>query len=246
VEDDVAFVDGGALLERQCGRYAAYVVSLGRDESDNYALAIDRKKREGVTVEPSPGELSSLLPVGSHWVQALGWRSFVGMPLVLQGGMWLAVGVEGVGRHAKGGAFARFRAMFLQWPLDVPSLEALWKVAEELCPRDEGQLVRYAPLGIANIKTTSTNWEEHRHMEGRIIRRVVNDYGRRKLTLFRTLIICEDEVRRDYRTWRMLKARGGRGGAFLTATVDEIRRTFSFRCRKRLSIVHDREVGLGQ
>jgi len=206
VKENSPFSDGIVFLDHLCGPTAAYVASLDRDESDNYVLRSDCKDPDAFIVEPSLGELGSLLPVGSQWSQALEWRSFVGIPLIVQRRQWLAIGLEGVRRHARGGAFVTCRAFFLQWPLEKVMLEALQRLSQELCSRSQGNLICWTPRGISNIKAPSVNWLEHRHVEGHIIKWAVDDYAREKLTLFRTLILSEDEVWLDYRTWRSLSS----------------------------------------
>src|SRR5438128_9448919 len=113
------FADTSSVLERLLGPRAVLDISLGRDQSDNYAVRTTPPRSTGPTQIPSATEILQLLPTGSTWSPALGWRSIVGLPIFLKDSRWLLLGVESAGGHQSRGAFALFRAFVFRLDQDI-------------------------------------------------------------------------------------------------------------------------------
>ena len=87
--------EGLALVEALAS-FGSHRISFDRDTSDSYTLTLERlgateEAGVGVGIGRAAGQdvrkdqLLPLLPRGSRWHAALGWRSFVVLPFVVPG-----------------------------------------------------------------------------------------------------------------------------------------------------------------
>lgn len=98
------FVERGFdALDSILGPHASHRVELRRDATDSFAVSISTLDPLGDLL--SKEDVLPLLPVGSTWQTAIGWRSFYGVPFRRQTKLHLALGAEGILRHATRGAY---------------------------------------------------------------------------------------------------------------------------------------------
>ena len=87
---------------------AEWSVEFDRDADDNYFIRVDRTGGHGA--DPHKEDVLPLIPKGSQWSPAQGWRSFFGRFMMARDQCWLALGGQRVVAHAFRGAFPRMRA----------------------------------------------------------------------------------------------------------------------------------------
>ena len=211
-----AIQEGLDLVRRSLSAAAFHRVVFSRDETDSYQLLIDANK--GVSPALSRNEISGLLPSGSKWLPACGWRSFFGAPFGIRGQEWLMIGVEAVVPHSGRGAYPVLHGYcfpFQQFPEG-----ALLEIAQTVAGR-AADCLGAETYGV--IESNSREPQDHVGIEGWIIRQAVQAYRARKRLLFRTVILSEGEVPSSHRF-----------RSSLVATVPSIRRTLSLSARTKL------------
>jgi len=199
--------EGLNLLDQFFGGSAKGQVDFFRDKGDSFSIRI-LPLCDGDEWHLSEKEALSLIPEGSNWEVAEGWRSFFGHSLQTRSGLLFVIGAEGILPHKDRGAYPVMRAYtFAASKIPVTKMEAL---ANKLSP---GCSACGSWRGI--IKTSSNTPAEHQEVEGTIIRLAAAFYRSRQQPrlLFRTLILCAS---------RLPRLRSS-----LVATVPSIERTFS-------------------
>ncbi len=88
---------------------ACLKLSLDRDESDSYALKLERYTLDntGSFSNISVSDLTNLLPTGTSFRKVVGWRSIYGAQFIFNFARAVAVGIEEIVPHAFRGAFPR-------------------------------------------------------------------------------------------------------------------------------------------
>lgn len=214
--------DGLALVE-SIASFGSHRVSFDRDSSDSFAVTVDR-----LTSDPGgevrKDDLLPLLPRGSRWNAAVGWRSFVVQPFELPGICGAAVGVEAVVPHPSRGAFPIMRAFLMRAESVSP---ALFQLAGALSA---------AVLSVGALEQRELVWssaarspQEHQHYEALMLAAVAEAWRRSEPRLLRTIVLSDDQA--PWVRWWPDKARalttdGGRP-PYLVATVPPIRTHFS-------------------
>ena len=169
-------------------------------------------------------DLLPLLPRGSRWNPAVGWRSFVVLPFEVPGICAAAVGVEGVVPHASRGAFPVMRALLVR-------AENVSSVLSQLAAQLPGtgrlaeSLDRRCFVKISSARSPS----EHQQHEGPMLRAAAEawKFGERKL--LRTLLLSDDQTPWPKRWRDKLRelAADADNPSYLVATVPAIRAQFS-------------------
>ena len=207
--------EGLDLIEQFLSHNAAYRLHFDRDETDSYVINV-RASEAGQDSLFSKEQVLPLLPVGSHWDAAQGWRSFFGLPFSAHGESWVVLGVEGVVVHKTRGSYPVLHGLFFPSRM-VPESELL-EMANKIAPSTESNTEPKKTYGV--IAASSQSQEEHKHVEAWVIRRAVASYRAGVRLLFRTLVLSEDQIPSqtgeiDY-------------SDFLIATVPAIRERFSW------------------
>ena len=211
--------DGKSLLDEIFRPNAAIEIAFSRDEKDDFC--IDAQLLPNADALPIDGGLMSLIPSGSRWDAARGWRAFFGRAISLSTGDYFMVGMEGVVGHPSRGAYPVMKAFGFtpaKPPIDqLVLLEQRLHRTEDTCEVGE--------YGV--LRTGSRSPEEHVGVEAKVIRRAIEAYRSGNRFVFRTLIICESQV-----------PRGPRGS--LMATVPSI--TSAFRKRVKVKLAFCRQI----
>jgi hypothetical protein len=206
---------------------ASHSISFDRDQTDSFALTLQRLTRpDGADSlkDVRKDDLLPLLPRGSHWNPAVGWRSFVVLPFDIPGICAAAVGVEGVVPHASRGAFPIMRA-FLMPAKSIPV--ALSQLAATL-PATGGiseLLDRRCFIKISDARSPS----EHERYEGPMLRAAAEAWRFGEQKLLRTLMLSDDQAPWPRRWTDKLRemALDSNHSSYLVATVPAIRAQFS-------------------
>jgi hypothetical protein len=226
--------DALALVEAVAPPLASHRIAFDRDATDSFVLALERLALPDGAREPigtnvvgkdvGKDDLLPLLPRGSSWNPAVGWRSFVVIPFELPGVCAAAVGVEGVVPHASRGAFPVMRA-FLMPAENVPV--ALSRLAAGLPGTGRGAewLERRCFIQISDARTPA----EHQQHEGPMLRAAAEAWGFGEKKLLRTLLLSDDQAPwpRRWRDKLRELAEDANPPSYLVATVPAIRAQFS-------------------
>lgn len=214
------------------GESCLWMVDFDRDASDSFAITISRGGSAFDGPELRKGDVLPLLPAGSRWEAAVGWRSFFGMPFRWAGSLRLAIGVEGIAKHASRGAYPVSR--FAVFDFAHAPVGELAELAALLAPGGASIEVD-ATYGV--VPSASASPRDHVAIDAWILSRAAASYREHRRLLFRSLLLSEDQIPAS----KTVKGRigsllGGRRTSidfddFLLATVPSIRATFSFRAR---------------
>jgi hypothetical protein len=228
---------GFELVERVAGSVALQRISFDRDETDSYRLSLEPLGEQAHPL-PSKADILPLLPAGSRWVDAVGWRSFVALPFVAaQAPDALLIGAEGVVPHLTRGAFPIARAFL------IPR-KAAAAVLQELAARIHGGpgLEETSALTYGVIASTARTPSEHHPYEAWMLRQAAACYRSASAFLLRTLLLSEDQVPGASTTgvsWlrHLAGDRPALGRSqYLVATVPSLRERFSLSARIKLKL----------
>jgi hypothetical protein len=209
---------------------ASHRISFDRDETDSFALTLERLRlpdaSAAMKAEPElkKDALLPLLPRGSQWNPAVGWRSFVVLPFVVPGVCAAAVGVEGIVPHASRGAFPVMRAFLI-------SAEKISVALAELAASlpDAGRISESLHRRRFIKTSEARSPREHQQWEGAMLRAAAEAWRSGEAKLLRTLMLSEDQApwsRQWTDTLRELTLDAD-GPSYLVATVPVIRAQFS-------------------
>jgi hypothetical protein len=224
-----AVAEALALIET-IAPLASHELSFDRDATDSFALKLERL-REGAGAgagkarrDVPKDDLLPLLPQGSRWNPAVGWRSFVVLPFERPGICAAAVGVEAVVPHASRGAFPIMRAFLMPAENISP---ALCRLASGLPSPDRSPelLDRRGVIRISNARSPG----EHEQHEGLMLRAAAESWRFGEPRLLRTLMLSDDQApwpRHWSETLREMTHDTSRP-PYLIATVPAIRAQFS-------------------
>ncbi len=178
-------------VERCLAAGAAYLVTLKRDERDDYALNLTALEA-APTVPLRREQVLEIIPSGSSWSHLLGWHSYFGLPIPADNPRWVLVGVETVLPHPTRGAFPVLHAYAFAQPVG-PLLPAhLERLAATINPDNRG--VRRLRVHHGLIRALSRTAEEHRSIESWIIREASDMYRKGHPCHFRTLALVDSQL----------------------------------------------------
>jgi len=220
---DDTVIYGLNLIEKHLSRKAVCRIHFDRDETDSYIIDV-QPITSVYSSFPTKEQVLPLLPAGSHWDAARGWRSFFGVPFSTPDESWIVLGCEGVIVHRTRGSYPVFRG-FLFPARAIPERELL-EMANEITSATEGHVQRKSTYGI--IESSSQSQEKHKQIEAWIIRRAVTSYHAGIRLLFRTLLLSEHQI--------PSRRTGIDYSYFLIATAPAIRERFSWRTRAWLKL----------
>jgi hypothetical protein len=181
--------NGFDLIETYLSRNAAYQIHFDRNETDSYGVDV-RPSNSGRSTLITKEQVLPLLPAGSRWDAARGWRSFFGLPFSTPAESWMVLGSEGVVAHRTRGSYPIFRGLLFP-SQEVPEKE-LFEMTNEIARSTEGEIQPKRTYGV--IAASSQSQEEHKYVEAWIIRRAVASYRAGVRLLFRTLVLSENEI----------------------------------------------------
>jgi hypothetical protein len=199
---------------------------LDRDESDSYRIRLEALGSSASLDEQlSRSQVLPSLPVGSRWLDAVGWESYVVYPsrdLRVRSGIAI-VGLEYIVPHPTRGAYPLFGGAIVPLP-EVPSV--LEQIAQSLDPRDAARVT--ATYGV--VRSDSRSPEEHLAKAAWLLRAAASAFAHHHPLLVRTALLTEDEVPKS-RTLLSPKS-------VLLGTVPEICARFSPRAKYILWALH--------
>jgi hypothetical protein len=213
------------------GTDAIAEILFARDVKDDFSIEVNVLQSSlGATLGKT--DVFSLLPKGSRWIQAVGWRSYFGLPLTTRASQCLCLGGQWVVPHPSRGAVPQFRGYV--YPLDKPKEQTIMSIRASFCPPqraleralqamavDLDSVPAISTPGILDAHSTSPR--DHYSIEARILRTAAERYGRGERFSFRTVVQSEGDLEevRQRSGWL------GKGdGTFLMATVPAIKRSF--------------------
>jgi len=221
------YADHQEMVEQLYEPSALYALSWGRDVGDNYTCRVQPLSVDNV---PSKEEIDTIFPTGSNWLPAKGWRNIFGMPFLLHGQQYLAVGVESVYPHHRGAVAALDAYVY---PISQPPMNGI-----------AAAIATFGVVGIARdalnathgiVRTSSRTPEEHRHIELTILRHVLASYKKQERLLFATILLTEDRLKMPGSPSPLSKSPGRNFvldyQRYLIATVPSIETTFSFKTK---------------
>lgn len=218
--------DGFDLIEKYLSRNAVYHIHFDRNETDSYVVDVwpsNSSWSNSLTKE----QVLPLLPSGSHWDAARGWKSFFGLPFSTPAESWVVLGSESVVLHRTRGSYPVFRGLL--FPSQAVPERELLEMANDIAPAVKDDIQQKGTYGV--IAASSQSQEEHKHVEAWIIRRAVASYRAGVRLLFQTLILSEHQI--PARTTTIDYS------DFLAATVPTIREYFSWKTSTWLKL-HER------
>ena len=217
----VVIGDGLALVET-ISAFASHRISFDRDSSDSFAVTVDRLT-SGPSGDVRKVDVLPLLPRGSRWNAAVGWRSFVVQPFELPGICDAAVGVEAVVPHPSRGAFPIMRTFLMHAESVSP---ALFQLAGAL----SAAVLAVGALGQRELVWSSAarTPPEHQHYEALMLSAIAGAWRRGERRLLRTIVLSDDQAPWT-RSWpeNVRALTTGGGPPYLVATVPPIREHFS-------------------
>jgi hypothetical protein len=222
------------MVHNLLSEVAICTVCFRRDQTDSYSIELtpeDESLRAGFGKK----DAMLVLPKGSRWSPALGWRCFFGIPLQTESGTWLVLGAEGVMADEARGAYPVFHGYVFRFET-IPKVQLL-SLADSI---DRGQGSPTIAGGYGIIESGSLTPVDHRSLEARIIRSSVPSYEQGQHLLFRTLVLSEDQLPPNFLLRRFLWALYTQMGIyyshFLMATVPSISKNFSAGAKIRLAL----------
>jgi hypothetical protein len=213
---------------------AEWSVEFDRDADDNYFIRVARTGGHGGDLHDE--DVLPLIPKGSQWSPAQGWRSFFGRFLKISGQCWLALGGQSVVAHAFRGAFPRMRVHLFRFEkprtgtvYDINRereyLDALVKAVAVIDAGETPPWCKPYEPGVTTtvIESRATQPQQHTPYEAHILREAKRAYQQDDPLQFRTLILCDAEIQ-EIRVGSDCK----QGPApFIVASAEPIRRSLS-------------------
>jgi hypothetical protein len=180
------------LLTEAFSGLAEYKVTFERDKSDSFTLALESLTEDlPDSYELDKTDVLPLLPSGSNWSQAEGWRSFFGIPCRFDENERLAIGLVEVKSHEQRGAYP-VSSIFLTEINDSYLPNVFDRLVQQLkgVPGDSKEL---APHRGA-VRGTASTPDEYLGTELRILRRAREAYAKEERLLFRTAVLTENNL----------------------------------------------------
>jgi len=184
--------DVAEALADRAPREALLHLSIGRDGSDSYSIALETCATLGVghraVAALTALDLMNLLPTGSLFRHIVGWRSIFGSPFRCGQLSLVAVGIEQIVPHATRGAFPCSSVyVYADMSSALGTLGALLSVLPE---PDSNSLGRYDVYS-----TNSATPDEHRFEEASALACAFHHWRHGHHFLFRTLLVNESALR---------------------------------------------------
>lgn len=184
-----------ALLVSATSRCAQQYILFDRDETDSYRLQLEAVRSD--LRQLTRDEVMEALPVGSRWANAIGWESYVVVPIQeVAGEDIVIVGLQFVLPHPRREAYPIFAGVVV--PL-AKAPESLGKISHVLDPEEEKEAPSY---GIVLSKSRST--VEHWPVAAAILRSAALALANGRRVVVRTVVLTEDELRRTRSDRRLL------------------------------------------
>lgn len=183
---------GYEALDEAVAKQTGYKIDFGRDDTDSYNLNVSSLKDNSSTHDqPGNGDLLPLLPRGSAWEAARGWRSFFGVPYRFGENLWIAVGLRVVVGHDRRGAYPTSR--FYLVPFEPESVAT---ILDRLLNRLVDQPEAGGTVGpsYGAVRSGAREPGDHRSTELDVLRRARAAYREGIRLLFRTAVLTEDEL----------------------------------------------------
>ncbi len=191
-EKERGLQSGFSYLEETVFDAAHFRAVFDRDGTDSFSLeitplddAVDSRNL------PEKSDLLPMLPRGSDWVRARGWRSFFGIPCRIKGSLFLGLGLMKVLPHSSRGAYPRQTIYFLRFD-DGAVSDCLGNLSRWLGnSNDTGQL---SVDSYGAVIGDAAGPGDHLETESLIINRAEVGYRKGDRLLFRTAVLSEQEV----------------------------------------------------
>jgi hypothetical protein len=222
-------MDVAEALADRAPREALLHLSIGRDDSDSYSIALEKCAALGVghpaVAALTAVDLMNLLPTGGVFRHVVGWRSIFGSPFRCGLLSLVALGVEQIVPHATRGAFPCSSVyVYADMSSALGTLGALLSV---LPAPDSNSLDRYDVYS-----TNSATPDEHRFEEASTLTCAFHHWRKGHRFLFRTLLVNESALRLPGHPgprWRAAPARGSQFDAatWLLLTTPSVRKELS-------------------
>lgn len=222
-------LDVAEVLADRAPREALLHLSIDRDDSDSYSIALEKCAPLGAghpaVAALTAFDLMNLLPTGSVFRHIVGWRSIFGSPFRCGPLSLVALGVEQIVPHATRGAFPCSSVyVYADMSSALGTLGALLSV---LPKPDPSSLDRY---GV--YSTSSATPDEHRFEEASTLTCALHHWRHGHRFLFRTLLVNESALRLPGHPgppWRAAPARGAQFDAatWLLLTTPSVRTELS-------------------
>ena len=196
--------------------------------------------------------VAKIMPVGSSWKAGLGWHSYFGIPLELQGCQVLALGVAEIVPNPFGGASPLVESYLFPFPSKDP-LAGLSRLIQELGTTSKDSIKYRRGIIQANSETV----KEHVPIEVDILFNAIQSYSKaledakkfqsvgwfqkafrqvfdiKPALYFQTLLLSEDELaREDLPGPNWLGVRSG----YLLATIPDFLKNYSFSNKVTISL----------
>jgi hypothetical protein len=173
---------------------ALTVIKFYRDGSDSFTTDIVSLSKESPVF--TKGEVRRLIPSGSTWVHAIGWRSITGLYVRAQGQRWFALGVEEVLSHSHRGGYPTYYGyIYSQIPEVIDALRRLRSWIEVAhVPTIPTLVESRAPRGALVLESDAHHPEEHRSVEYWIINEALRAFNSNDRLQFRTLVLSEMQL----------------------------------------------------
>lgn len=171
-------------FKTSCKSMAEFTFALRRDEKDSYDISIHAGPGYCGDLLLKAAQLLELLPSGSNWAPALGWRSIYGMPLYVQEGQYIVIGVEEILRHPTRGAFP---------VVDINFYGELSRATQALDTYFDGKALPQGPnyRGVVSI----SDLDDYYAKEPLLIAPALRAWAAGENALFRTLALSESPFR---------------------------------------------------
>ncbi len=182
---------GFEILREILGDRAGFQIVFDRNDEDKFSLNVSILTGVNKNIDRPPDpDLIDLLPEGSNWSQALGWRSFFGTPYEHEDQLWLALGLVKILKHDHRGAFPRSEIFLVNFESENLG-ELVHRIGKRVADVDKSEdpVPRHGAL-VGDAVHPS----EHRKLEGQILRGAAYAYEDDSRLLFRTAVLTENEI----------------------------------------------------
>ena len=177
-------------LDAHAYEHALLKFSVDRDESDSYDLSLSRYAlgNSGIASNLQSSDLMNLLPTGTSFRKAVGWRNIFGAQFFCHSSSFAVIGIEQIVPHSSRGAFPR-SSIYLYSDLALAAA-GLRQLGSQL-----PMPVKYANKWYGIYNCNSQTPDAHRAYEASTISCAIHHWTSGTRFLFRTLLIDESSLR---------------------------------------------------
>ena len=169
---------------------ATYVLSFIRNEQDSFEINFEELSPPPLRDGLSRKDARVVVPTGSEWSNAVGWRSFFGIPLKKGNQDWYAVGVEYIKNHSERGAYPVVHAYFFH---STQKAKAAVSALLEYVSDGPFKSSYFEERGVIRIPAKSV--DDYDWCEKWILKQTEYAYSLEKSLFFRTAMLHEDHLR---------------------------------------------------